>query len=231
MQGWSRFRVATRNLARRPVASGPSWIRPILATSLAVVIGLSLTIGSTMGFKLVRTLSGPGGTSQTGQHSVCLPWVLKPGITDAVTLRQDMGSSVASVSRFLRATNASSTYPPANNFALVAGEGYRIVVTTGMTYKILGSHDPGLVVTFHGPDGGITSASGQNDYCPPYHATSTTASALRNEIGSIAIATVSRFNTSNNLMTTYPPTDFSLAAGESYRVVAITTVQFQPSHY
>ena len=215
----------------------------------AVVAALFVAGGlyaSNMGFKLNYALTD-GGAS--GTNSLALPYNPQTSITSAADLEADIeatngagGNEVASISRFLSATDTLQTYAGqlvTNDFNLVAAEGLRIQMNTGINYLVVGSHDPALVVSLDalGTNG---SASGTNSFGTPYHTTASDAAALEAEIeaaagGIDAVASISRFVNATDTLQTYAgqliTNSFGLTPGEALRIQMNNDVAYVPSHF
>jgi hypothetical protein len=217
----------------------------VVALSAIVLLVGGVVVASNMGFKLNKTIVGPSvGVSASGTQDIALPFNQQTSLVNASQLRADIiasGATGVSVSRFNPVTDALQTYSgisPADDFPLTPAEGYRVKVSTGSAYIIVGSHDPGLVVNLDGP-GTNGSASGTQVYAYPYHSTSNAASALRQEIldqsgGGVSVS-VSRFQPVSDSLKTYsgisPADDFALTPGEAYVIKTTADVAYVPSHY
>lgn len=219
-----------------------------LVIAAAVIFFHGAPRASNQAFKIDYTLYGPGaalpegGVSATGSNSLCLPYLRRTGIDNASELAADIdaqtgAAAVVSVARYRTVDGGFDTFPP-TDFALAAGEEYRVVVNQSLTYTIFGSHDPGAsIVLLGGEDPG--SASGTNSFCPPYHSPNATASDLRDEVGAAAgdpavVTSVGRFLRSTDSVQSYTgssqASNFDLTAGEGYRVVLTRTVDLVPEH-
>lgn len=225
------------------------------AVALLVASGL---FASNMGFKLNFGLDSPGSNgSASGQQNIALPYNQQTSLVTASDLRSDVNLTVpgafTSVARFVKQTDAlevytgGTTFPVAGsnvNFNLTPGEGLRLKVSQPVNYIIVGSHDPGLVINLNGP-GSNGSASGQQFFAYPYHATAANASDLRNEInaqgGGSAVVSIARFVRTTDALevytggTTFPVAgsnvNFGLIPGASYVVKVSSDVAYVPSHY
>lgn len=217
----------------------------VVALSAIVLLVGGVVIASNMGFKLNKTLNGPGQNgSASGTQDVALPFNQQTSIVNASDLRADIlvaGATGVSISRFNSTTDALNTYAGisvANDFALTPAEAYRVKVSAGANYIIVGSHDPGLVVNLNGP-GTNGSASGTQLYAYPYHSTANAASALRQEIidqsGGGVTVSISRFNPTTDALNTYAglsvANDFALTPGEGYVIKTSGDIAYVPSHY
>jgi hypothetical protein len=212
-----------------------------------------------MGFKLNYPMNAPDiGVSATGTNTLALPYNQQTSLVDASDLRDDIntttgvGDSVVSISQFIRSDDSLVTYTGsdiADNFTLVPGEGYRVVMrstTPGLLVNliIVGSHDPGKLIDLFAPAAGV-SATGTNDFAYPYHGVAANASELRDEIVTLAgvadaVVSISKLIRSDDSLVTYTGSDiadnFSLTPGNSYRIVMRSTtpgggVAYSPAHY
>jgi len=109
-----------------------------------------------------------------------------------------------------------------------------------VNYIVVGSDDPStpvnLVAATQATPEGPASLDGTNLYSYKYHATATTASALRADIGASA-GPVSKFLRATNTLQTYtgirPSVDFALVPGEAYlvKINGAANVPYIASHY
>lgn len=217
----------------------------LVALSAIVLLVGGVVVASNMGFKLNKTIVGPSvGVSASGTQDIALPFNQQTSLVNASHLRADIiasGATGVSVSRFNPVTDALNTYAgisPADDFPLAPAVGYRVKVSGGSAYIIVGSHDPGLVVNLNGP-GTNGSASGTQLYAYPYHSTANAASALRGEIlaqsgGGVSVS-VSRFLPATDSLQTYagisPADDFALTPGTAYVIKTSADIAYVPSHY
>lgn len=234
-------------------------------TLIAAALGVSVLIAfgglyaSNMGFKLNQLLQQQTvGVSATGQSQIGLPYNPQTSIANVSDLRDDINATagvpgcvgvacaVVSISRFIRSADSLQTYTGAaadivNIYPIDGVEGQRIQVRTNVNYIIVGSHDPGRVVSLDA-QGTNGSATGQTEFSFPYHGTATKASDLRSEINAAsasgnAVISISRFLKSADSLQTYTgaATDtllnFPTAPGESYRIQVNEDVAYVPSHY
>jgi hypothetical protein len=226
----------------------------------AVVVALGTValagglIASNMGFKLNKTMvaagqpvagTGEAGVSADGTSTLGYPSFRQTGLNTASGVRTDIGASAGTVSKFLRSSNTLLTYTGlrgSTDFNLEAGVGYYVKITgaVNVPYIVVGSDDPSTPVALIAstqtvPEGG-PSADGTNFYSYKYHATATTASALRADIGPAA-GTVSKFLRNTTTLLTYTglrgSTDFTLVPGEAYfvKVTGVANVPYIASHY
>lgn len=227
----------------------------VMAAVLAVATMAGGLIASNMGFKLNFTFIGAlqpvpeGGTSVDGTNEFALPDNRQTGMATAKDLLTDIGVGGQNVQKFLRNSETLCAYtgvkgtPCTTNFALTAGEGYRVKVGgTNLSYIVVGSDDPSAIYTFAGAgqpvaEGG-TSLTGTNNYAFQYHSTSDTAKALLTDIGAGA-QNIQKFLRASNSLCAYTglkgtpcTTNFALTPGEAYRVkVGAANVPYTPSHY
>lgn len=216
-----------------------------LVAALTVLLVAGGLYASNMGFKLNYVLDG-GGTngSLNGTNTIALPFNQQTDLINAFDLINDIGgtASVASVAQFDRTSNGFAGYTGTSGepFALNAGDAYLVQLQGGVAsvnYIIVGSHDPGLVLSF---DGGGTNGSlnGTNFYGYPYHSTSTGADELITELGGTAvIASIAQFDRTSNGFAGYTGTSgepFSLEPGKGYQVQlqgGVPSATFVPSHF
>ena len=219
----------------------------VAAVGLAAVLVAGGLFASNMGFKLNYLLEGPG-TTATGTTLMSLPYNPQTNITDADLLLQDInavagGSVVGSVSKWDRSSDGLIFYTgfSGTNFSIVPEESYFVSVNTNVNYIIVGSHNPGLGLTFYGP-GSTTpdgvSATGTNSFSYPYHSTLTLAGELITEINAVgggAVASVSAWDKNSDgliFYTGFSGTNFALIPGEGYLVaVGGDVTGYLPSHY
>jgi len=216
-----------------------------LVAALTVLLVAGGLYASNMGFKLNYVLEG-GGTngSLNGTNSIALPFNQQTDLIDAFDLINDIGgtTTVASVAQFDRTSNGFAGYTGTSGspFALNPGDAYMVQLQGGVpsvNYIIVGSHDPGLVLSF---DGGGTNGSlnGTNFYGYPYHATSTAADELITELGGTSvIASIAQFDRTSNGFAGYTGTSgspFALEPGTGYQVQlqgGVPSTTFVPSHF
>ena len=198
-------------------------------------------MASNMGFKLNYLLSGPE-SSASGSNTIALPYHQQTNLADAKDLIDDINAAagdiaVVQVVRFLKATDTRESYGGTSGtaFQLVAGEGYSVQVAHDVNYIVVGSHAPTLGVVLDGP---ATSASGNNNFAYPYHATAANAKDLIDDInaaaGSNVVVQVVRFLKGTDTRESYGGTSgtaFQLFAGQAYTVQVSAAVTYIPSHY
>ena len=232
----------------------------VMAAVLVVATMAGGLIASNMGFKLNYTLIGvgqatPGGPPEGGLPSVdgtnelALPDNRQSGLNTAKDLLTDTGTGVQNVQKLLRGTNTVCTYtgakgtPCTTNFALNAGEGYRVKAgASNVSYIVVGSDDPAIAYTFFGvaqpvPEGG-NSVDGTNTYAYQYHSTAALAKDFLTETGT-GVQNVQKLLRGSNTVCTYTgakgtpcTTNFALIPGEAYRAKAgAANVSYTPSHY
>lgn len=205
----------------------------VLIAGVVVVLGGGL-MASNMGFKLNRALVAAAvGVSTSGNNTLGLPYNRQVGIDNASTLFGDMGfTNVQLIQRFLPASDSYQSYALASpDFPLAAGEGYFAKMQQNLNYIIVGSHDPGAVIQLNAA--GPNSASGNNFFAPPYHATASTASELFGELGFTNVQLIQRFITNGDSYQSYAlaSPDFNLVPGEAYFVKMQQSLAYTPSHY
>jgi hypothetical protein len=219
----------------------------------AAILTVQSITASNMGFKLNYQLlkqgdAAPGGgTSGTGRQLIALPDNRQTGLNTAKNLIDDVGlAQTQRVERYRTQNDQFEFYTGRvlvgqTNFALTAGEGYRVRMNTTVNYIIVGSDDPAISYTFlkqgdPAPGGGV-SATGRNIFAYNYHQTSVTAKQLLDEIGLASVQRIERYRTQNDQFEFYTgrvlvgQTNFALTPGEAYRIRMNTTVNFVPSHY
>jgi hypothetical protein len=207
-------------------------------TALAVIVGAAIVaagglMASNMGFKLNYPLKAAGAGSKSGRQSIGLPYNRQVGIDTAQDLLEDItagGVTGILLERWDTLFDASAAYPGGPNFALEAGAGYVVRVSSNGNYIIVGSDDPGFTVNLKGPAVGV-SKSGRTRYAHPYHGVSDVASELLAEIPN-AIS-VERFEPAFDASAVYPggTPDFTLIPGQSYVVRVTANSSFIPAHY
>jgi len=220
----------------------------VVVVALAVVLTAGTLVASNMGFKLNYTMDQPGAVAKTGLNTLALPDNRQTGLGTAKQLMDDIGFlSVENVQRFIKSNDIFLTYlgrapsPSSNNFALTAGEAYRVKMKTTTNYIVVGSDDPSLTYTLQQPvlpAGASISKSGLNFYAFNYHQTAATAKQLMDDIGFLSVENVQRFIKSSDIFLTYlgrapspSSNNFTLTPGEGYRVKMKTTTVYAPSHY
>lgn len=194
-------------------------------------------------FKLRSPLlaATPGGVSKSGTNTLGLPYRLKPGMSNAKDLMDDIGFSfVSNVQRYVAATNTLQTYTGRKGggqaFPLVPGEGYYVKMNTTVTYTIVGTEDRAAQVVLRAADGGATSLYGVTLFAPPYDLVAGDAKALMDDIGFSSVADVQRFATATDGLQVYTGRkgsgpNFPIVRGEAYFIKMNTTVNYAPSRY
>lgn len=214
----------------------------ITALAVALTVG-SLVTASNMGFKLNYTLNQTAaGTSKLGQNTLALPDNRQTGLNTSKNLMDDVGfANVQQVSKYLKATDSYQTYTgrkgsPGGDFALVAGEGLFIRMSTSVNYIAVGSDDPALSYSLQATSAGV-SKLGQNLFAYNYHQTAGDSKQLMDDIGFASVQQISKYLKASDSYQTYtgrkgsPGANFALAPGEAYFVRMGTTVNYTPSHY
>lgn len=235
--------------------------RTLIGAALGVSVAMAFggLYASNMGFKLNQLLqTQTPGVSRSGQTQVGLPYNPQTSLSTVADLFNDINATagvpgcvgaacaVIRISRFVRSTDALQSYAGGtadlpNVYPLDGVEGQRILVRQNVNYIIVGSHDPGRVVSLDAP-GTNGSKSGQTEWSFPYHGTATNVSQLRDEINAAsasgnAVIRISRFLKSSDALQSYAggtadlPNIFPTAPGESYRILVSEDVAYVPSHY
>jgi hypothetical protein len=218
----------------------------LAATAIAGVAVLVLAGGlmaSNMGFKLNLPILALGGGSASGTNYIALPYNPQVGMTTARHLYEDMvlTGGVTSIQKHDKATDGfiiynvtGGTFPP-NGWTLAAGEAYIVKALANQNYIVVGSHNPGLTISFVGPGGG--SASGTNYYAHPYHGVAANARELFGEIGG-SVVTIQKHDKATDSFIiynitggTFPPNGWNLAPGEGYIVKVLSDQDIVPAHY
>jgi hypothetical protein len=221
----------------------------VITVAACVVVAAGGLLASNMGFKLnYRLNTTTPGVSLAGKNTLSLPYFRQTGMNDSIGLILDIGGGtvtpVASVSRYNELTDAFAVYTgrmgtPAPNFALTAGEGYFVSMTSSLNYIVVGSHDPSLQIQLETTTPGV-SAAGKNLVATPYNITSTNSIQMMLDIGGgtvTPVASVSRYNPITDAFQVYtgrmgtPAPVFALAPGEAYFVSMNSTIAWTPSHY
>lgn len=206
-------------------------VAAVIVIAMAAIVAAGGLMASNMGFKLNYPIVAPGGGSASGTQTIALPYNRQVGIDTASELLADMvGTGVAAIElqRFDAATDSNEAYPGIADFTLESGVGYLVRSGNAAPYIIVGSHDPGMTVSWQGPAIGV-SASGTQRYAHPYHGVAATASQLLAETGAIEIQ---RFDTATDSNEAYPGVaDFPLVPGVAYLVRVGSNTNFIPAHY
>jgi hypothetical protein len=198
-----------------------------------VALAGAVVLGSNPGVFLDYTLLGPEG-SASGTNWIGLPYASDVQTAAQLYTRLGGPATVTSVARWDSATDSLQVYSggTAGDFPILPAEGLQVTMKSSLAFPLVGSHDPKRVVTLLGPEG---SASGSNQYAPPYHGVAATAGALEREIarscGTNCVVSISRFVRSNDSLVTYTGStsgDFPLVRGESYRIRVTRTVHYLP---
>jgi hypothetical protein len=219
----------------------------VAALVVAAVLVAGGLYASNMGFKLNYVLFGKGaGTpaSSTGVNTIALPYfnafpTAKPLIDDLNLADGNADIDFAGVGRYDQATDSISNYSgqSGTDFALNPGEGYFAqvnIANTGasLNYIIVGSHDPGLVISFD------TTGTGVNAFAYPYHSTAANALQLINEVNAVvpgSVVSLQRWDQGTDSMASYTGltgTAFALIPGNAYFVqVDLPVPNYVPSHY
>jgi hypothetical protein len=148
---------------------------------------------------------------------------------------------ILALNKHVKATDAFEVYAmgggtaPPNGWNLQAGEAYIAKALSNQNYIVVGSHNPGLTITFVGTGAG--SASGTNYYTHPYHGVAANARELFQEIGGGVLAlnqhvkATDAFQVYANGGGTLPPNGWALTPGEGYIVKVLSDTDIVPAHY
>jgi len=208
----------------------------LVVVATAAVVAAGGLWASNMGFKLNYPLQATQtGVSKTGRQTIGLPYNRQVGIDLAADLLADInagGVTATQIETFAPLSDTNPPYPgPAGNFALQAGKGYLVRVSSTGSYIIVGSHDPGFTVQLKGQAVGV-SKTGRNRYAHPYHGVAATASELLAELAPQATQ-IETFNRATDTNPPYPGPagDFALVPGQAYLVRVTADKNFVPAHY
>jgi hypothetical protein len=214
----------------------------VVAGAAALVLAGGL-MASNMGFKLNLPLLAIGGSSESGTNYIGLPYNQQVGMVTARDLFADIlaGGAVQQISQHRKIDDTFEVYTfgggslPPNGWNLVAGESYIVKVGIDQNYIIVGSHNPGLTISFLGIGAG--SESGTNYYTHPYHGVAANARELFSEIGG-AVQQISQHRKSDDTFEVYtfgggslPPNGWNLKPGEGYIVKVGADQDIVPAHY
>jgi hypothetical protein len=219
----------------------------VAALVVAAVLVAGGLYASNMGFKLNYVLVGKGaGTpaSLTGINTIALPYfnafpTAKPLIDDLNLADGNADVDFAGVARWDQSSDSLVTYSGqgGTDFPLNPGEGYFAQVNlanagVSFNYIIVGSHDPGLVISFD------TTGTGINSFAYPYHSTAANAFALIGEVNAVvpgSVVAVQRWDSGSDSLLSYnglTGTAFALVPGNTYFVqVDLPVPNYVPSHY
>lgn len=207
-------------------------VTALVVIATAVVIAAGGLMASNMGFKLNYPLQAQAsGISNSGFQTIGLPYNRQVGVDSASQLKADIetgGVTVGSIQKYDILSDQNAPYPP-TDFALSAGEGYLIGVTTTGSYIVVGSHDPAFSVQLKAQASGVSN-SGFQRYAHPYHGVASTAAELKAELFPEA-ASIQRYDIVSDQNAPYPPTDFTLVPGAAYLVGVTADKTFVPAHY
>jgi 2-phospho-L-lactate guanylyltransferase (CobY/MobA/RfbA family) len=209
--------------------------------ALAVALTAGGLMASNMGFKLNYTLNQAAvGVSNSGTNTLALPDFRQSGLNDAKQLMDDIGfAQTQNVQKFLEASDTLQVYTGRKGggtaFALTAGEGVYVKMTTTVNYIAVGSDDPTVVYPLNAAQVGVSN-SGTNFFAYNYHQTAGDAKALMDDIGFANVQNVQKFLKASDTLQVYTGrkgggTAFALVPGEAYYVKMATTVNYTPSHY
>lgn len=224
----------------------------VVALGLAAVLIAGGLYASNMAFKLNYPLAGDTNpASSSGKNSIALPYNAQTGIADAKNLLDDINlasspGNVLQVAEWQKGGLLGDgfvgyTGTSGSPFPLVPGDAYLVQVTNDVNYIIVGSHDPGLALTFLG-DANPSSKSGKNFYSYPYHSTSGDAKQLLDEVNAHAAASVvlqvAQWQEGGLLgdgfvgYTGTSGSPFPLIPGEGYLIqTSVDVNNFVPSHF
>jgi hypothetical protein len=226
----------------------------VAALVVAAIVVAGGLYASNMGFKLnyvlvgkaVATPYGEDGAavSSTGINTISLPYfspfaTAKPLIDDLNIADGNADIDFAGVARWDQPSDSLINYSgqTGTDYALNPGEGYFAQVNLanqGVTfnYIIVGSHDPGLTISFD------TTGTGINAFAYPYHSTSANAKGLIDEVNAVvpgSIVGVARWDSASDSLLSYSGltgTAFLLTPGNTYFVqVDLNVPNYVPSHY
>lgn len=210
--------------------------RTILLTLALLAFGTILA--TSMTFKHHRELLTLNTNS--GTHSIALPFIPKSGVSTAQTLMDDIGfADVINLQRYNRLTDSLEIYtgrkgsPP--DFSLEAGTGYFVRMTNPVSYMMVGTHNPALAIELFAANE-PESATGNQLVALPYHLVPTNSEDLMVDIGFASVANVQRHIPSNDSIDIYTgrkgtgPT-FLINPGEAYFIKMNESVTYYPSHY
>jgi riboflavin biosynthesis pyrimidine reductase len=197
----------------------------LLLAAVAVLAIGSAAIASNMGFKISIPLTS-GVTS-----FVSIPYY--NSYTDAASLRNDINAAISGTATVL-AYNGTLWQKYAGggigqvNFTITPGQGYQVAPAASGNWIVVGSHNPGLALSF---------TSGTTNFVSiPYHTTETTAQLLRNEIDAAIGSTVTVLSYNGTLWQKYAgggigQVNFNITAGSAVQVASAGSGSWTPAHY
>jgi hypothetical protein len=114
------------------------------------------------------------------------------------------------------------------NFTITPGVGYQVLPATSGNWIVVGSHNPGLALSF--------TASSTAFVSVPYHTTATTAQLLRNEIDAAIGSTATLYNWNGTVWQRYAgggigQVNFNITAGTAVQVLPAAGGSWTPAHY
>jgi hypothetical protein len=215
----------------------------VAVAGVAVLLLAGGLMASNMGFKLNLPLKATGAGSNSGTNYIALPYNQQVGMVTARDLFQDIaaGGAIQLMNQHRKSDDGFEVYTygggtlPPNGWNLVPGEAYIAKVGADQNYIIVGSHNPGLTISFLGTGAG--SNSGTNYYSHPYHGVAANAKELFQEVGG-AIQLVNQHRQSDDGFEVYtygggtlPPNGWNLKPGEGYIVKVGSDQDIVPAHY
>ncbi|MBN2384528.1 hypothetical protein JXQ70_16765 [bacterium] len=201
----------------------------LLLIAAFLLIG-TVAFASNMGFK-VSIHCGDGSAMQTW---FSLPYNVSYSLASAI--RTDIingGGTCNAVYRWDSANDTLVYYVRGGtDFSIDPTQAYMVVTTSTFDWVVVGSHDPAGVVTVD-----VSGTANQTWISVPYHATSTTASALRTEMiaDGVNVNSVYKWDAANDTLVYYVRggTDFNITPGMGIMVVCAETTgtSWTPAHY
>jgi hypothetical protein len=215
----------------------------VVVAGVAVLVLAGGLMASNMGFKLNLPLKATGAGSNSGTNYIGLPYNQQVGMVTARDLFKDIaaGGAVQLINKHRKVDDQFEAYDfdggtlPPNGWKLVPGDAYIVKVGEGQNYIIVGSHNPGLTISFLGTGAG--SNSGTNYYTHPYHGVAANARELFQEIGG-SIQLLNQHRKNDDAFEAYdfdggtlPPNGWNLKPGEGYIVKVGSDQDIVPAHY
>lgn len=215
----------------------------VAVAGVAVLVLAGGLMASNMGFKLNLPLKAAGAGSNSGTNYIGLPYNPQVGMVTARDLFKDIadGGAVQLLNSHNPVTDGFEVYTygggsiPPNGWNLTPGKAYIAKVGANQNYIIVGSHNPGLTISFLGAGAG--SNSGTNYYSHPYHGVAANARELFTEIGG-SVQLLNQHNQATDSFEVYtfgggslPPNGWNLKPGEGYIVKVGSDQDIVPAHY